>query len=115
MEKFHSRRNVMVGAVASATALTLGRANVRAAEPVVHDVRIKSFSFEPDRLQVSVGDTIRWINDDLAPHTATADEFGWDTGEITTDASMEIIVTKGLETTYFCAFHPHMKGTLVIS
>lgn len=115
MEKVPSRRRVMVGAVASAAALAVTRMQVRAAGPVVHDVRIKAFAFMPERLNVSVGDTIRWTNEDLAPHTATAVEFGWDTGEIVTGASAEIDVTAGMETAYFCAFHPRMLGRLVIS
>lgn len=115
MEKTHSRRNVMVGAVASATALALTRTKVQALEPKVHEVRIKTFTFVPERLEVSVGDVIRWTNEDLAPHTATADEFGWDTEEVVNGASAVIEVTEGMETKYFCSFHPHMKGMLVIS
>ena len=107
-----SRRDVVCGAVASAAVLTA--MPLRSAEPVVHDVAIRSFKFEPAQLQVHIGDTIRWTNHDVAPHTATADEFGWDTEEIAKDASGEITVTEGMETSYFCAFHPHMKGSIEI-
>ena len=115
MGPLHSRRNVLVGAVASATALAFTRKSVPASEPKVHDVQIKEFAFVPERLEVSVGEIIRWTNKDLAPHTATADEFGWDTGEIANRDNAEIEVFEGMETSYFCAYHPHMKGTLVIS
>lgn len=114
MESAISRRNVMVGAVASATVHSLAGSQVEAARRVVHDVRIKAFKFAPDRLDVSVGDIIRWTNEDLAPHTATADDFGWDTHEIVNGANAEVLVTEEMEATYFCAHHPHMKGTLVI-
>ncbi|MFD3191293.1 cupredoxin domain-containing protein [Sedimentitalea sp. HM32M-2] len=114
MEKSLSRRRVMVGAVTTAAALAFTRTQAQSAEPVVHEVRIKAFAFAPETLNVSVGDTIRWTNEDLAPHTATANEFGWDTGEIVNGASAEIMVTKGMEESYFCAFHPHMKGTIAI-
>jgi plastocyanin len=102
----------MGGAVASAA--VLATTPLRSAEPVVHEVAIKSFKFEPAQLQVQIGDTIRWTNHDVAPHTATADEFGWDTEEIAKGASGEIAVTEDMETTYFCAFHPHMKGSIEI-
>lgn len=114
MGQDYSRRGVMVGAVASATAFALTRTKAQAAEPKAHDVGIRSFAFVPERLEVSVGDTIRWTNEDLAPHTATADEFGWDTETIENGNSVEIVVTKGMELTYFCVFHPHMKASLVI-
>lgn len=114
MENAHSRRAVMVGAVATVTALAFTRMQARAKVPVVHEIKIKAFAFTPELLTVSVGDTIRWTNEDLAPHTATADEFGWDTEEIVNGAFAEMQVTEDMETTYFCAFHPHMKGTLVV-
>lgn len=115
MAKTHSRRTVMVGAVASAAALTLTRSAAQAVSPVIHEVTIKAFAFVPDHLNVSVGDTIRWTNEDLAPHTATAEAFGWDTQEIVTGARADIVVTEEMEIGYFCAFHPHMKGTLTIA
>lgn len=110
-----SRRALMGGAVASAAALTFLRAKTTAAKPMIHEVRITSFTFEPEHLEVSVGDIIRWTNEDLPPHTATALEFGWDTAEIEKGASAEVTVTEGMETAYFCVFHPHMTGTLSIS
>ncbi|WP_300030320.1 cupredoxin domain-containing protein [uncultured Roseobacter sp.] len=115
MERLHSRRNVLVGAVVSATALAFTRKGAHAQEPGIHVVQITKFAFVPDRLEVSVGDTIRWTNQDLAPHTATAGGFGWDSSEIVNGSSAEIVVTEGMETSYFCVFHPHMRATLEIS
>lgn len=111
MEKSVSRRGVMVGAAAFAAVLT---PIASAAENKVHEVEIKSFEFEPAHVQVRLGDTIRWTNRDLAPHTATADEFGWDTEELAQGESGDVIVTEGMETSYFCIFHPHMKGTIEV-
>ncbi len=106
-----TRRAVVSGAAATAVALTTGSpANALAH---THTVRIQSFAFVPARIEVRVGDTIKWINEDLAPHTATANEFGWDTGEITQNQTSEITVSADMETAYFCVFHPHMKGELV--
>jgi plastocyanin len=61
-----------------------------------------------------VGEIIRRSNFDLAPHTATENAFGWDTGEIAKSMSKELVVTDDMETRYFCAFHPHMKGNIKI-
>lgn len=109
-----TRRGALVGAVASATVLTLVRSAQADSEPVTHEVRIKNFVFSPDQIKVKTGDKIRWINDDLAPHTATAREYGWDTGEISGGGSAEVLVTSEMETSYFCAFHPHMIASLII-
>ncbi|MEH6836832.1 MULTISPECIES: hypothetical protein [Falsihalocynthiibacter] len=50
----------------------------------------------------------------MAPHTATGDKAGWDTGEIAQDESNEIIVNVEMETYYFCVYHPHMKASFEI-
>lgn len=83
--------------------------------PRTHRIEISGFKFKPDKLEVSVGDTITWINMDIAPHTATAAEGRWDTGELAKGAEASIIVIADMETSYFCAFHPMMKAQLSIS
>lgn len=85
-----------------------------ASEPTTHIVRIKSFAFVPNHIEVNVGDTIQWVNEDLAPHTATADDFEWDTGELVQNQVAEVVVTDEMQTTYFCVFHPHMKGKITL-
>ncbi len=110
-----TRRSVLVGAVASATAVTLKPRMSVADQPTIHDVKIQNFKFVPDIIEVELGDVIKWTNEDLAPHTATAVEFGWDTEEITNGASAEVTVTEGMEASYFCAFHPNMTGSIKIS
>ena len=110
------RRDILIGASAIAGALTIPKFHgFAAASPKMHDIRIKSFRFEPQHLVVKVGDTICWTNEDLAPHTATATEAGWDTGEIVKDDTRSIVVADGMETSYFCAFHPHMKGAIELA
>lgn len=110
-----TRRAAMAGVVASATTFAVAPRMLSAGQPTLHDVRIQSFQFVPDVIRAKPGDVIRWTNDDLAPHTATADEFGWDTGDLAKGQSAEITVGVATETTYFCAYHPHMKGAIEIS
>ncbi len=107
-----TRRTVLVGTVALAAVPVPFAAS--AEPPTRHEIEIKSFAFQPDIIQVRPGDTIRWINRDLAPHTATADAFGWDTGALETNEFADVLATEGMETTYFCAFHPHMKASIEI-
>lgn len=115
MNRSVTRRGVVFGAVASAAALALPPMTRAADQPTVHTVKIQSFKFEPSHIQVQVGDVIRWTNEDLAPHTATANEFDWDTEELAQNASAEIVVMEQMETRYFCAFHPHMTGSFGVA
>ncbi len=80
-----------------------------------HRVEIGDFEFSPAALEVSVGDTIIWVNHDITPHTATATDGSWDTGELANGAEARIAVTANTGSDYFCAFHPVMKALLAIS
>jgi plastocyanin len=112
MRDLLTRRDIIVGATAI-TVAPIPQA-LRANTPAIHEVAIQSFQFGPAILRVRVGDAIRWTNHDLAPHTATADQFGWDTGTLERGEMAAIKVTAGMELSYFCIFHPHMKGRVVL-
>lgn len=81
-------------------------------KPKLHIVRIADFVFAPDTLAVHPGDRIRWVNDDIVPHTATATDESWDTGEVNPSESGEIVVTRAMAVSYYCRFHPMMKANL---
>lgn len=77
-------------------------------------VRIIRFVFDPERVEVLAGDSITWENGDLAPHTATADDGSWDTGTLERGGRGRVTFDAPGEYPYFCAYHPHMKGTVVV-
>lgn len=88
---------------------------------------IINFLYEPETIEVAVGTTINWTNQDRFGHTVTAgrkgsadpDSFDLILGK-TTDAD-----TTGLQAAftfevagtfeYFCRYHPSMEGTVVVS
>lgn len=116
----YTRRSLLKQvAVASATAalgtgLVLGT-SACAAKPVNHRVEIKGFKFIPENLTVRPGDTITWINMDIAPHTATATDKSWDTGILRKGEMKTITVTKGMSLPYYCFYHPSMKAGLKLA
>lgn len=101
-------------ALAAASVLPLTSAGrVRAhGKPKTHIVHITDFAFAPDTQKVHAGDTLQWINDDIVPHTATATDESWDTGELKPGQTGEIKVTANMHGAYFCRFHPSMKAKL---
>ena len=108
------RRTALTLLATAPVALSLsiaGRAN--AAE--THVVKIQGFKFLPNELDVKVGDTIEFRQGDNAPHTATARDKSWDTGTLGNGESAQIKVVADMGTSYFCKFHPMMKGTLNIT
>jgi plastocyanin len=42
------------------------------ASPKTFHVAIKGFKFQPEKLEVEVGDTVTWTNEDIVPHIVTA-------------------------------------------
>lgn len=102
------RRQVLLGAMGMLIAPT----GVWAENPVTHVIDIRNLKFAPHTLSVRLGDRVRWVNRDIAPHTATADDGSWDTGELALGESATIEITATQSMNYFCAFHPHMRGAL---
>ena len=93
-----------------ATAAHAGNSNVDSTE---HVVEITGFKFVPESLTVKAGDTITWINKDIAPHTASADDKSFDTGELKQNESGSITISSDQTITYFCKYHPSMKAKLM--
>jgi len=76
-----------------------------------------AFGFTPDTITVVIGrnNTINWINDDTAPHTATSDTAGvFDTGTIAPGASASLTLATPGTYTYHCSFHAWMQGTVIV-
>ena len=98
----------------TAAAAVLAAAAATAAGAATHTVVMEAVAFQPATLTVSAGDTIQWVNKDAFPHTATADDKSFDSGEIAAGKSWKLVAKKKGTFAYICAYHPTMKGTLVV-
>jgi plastocyanin len=88
-----------------------------AAEPAGEEVAVDiiDFSYDPDAVEIAVGDTITWTNQDGVPHTATASERDvLQSGAIASGESFSQTFEEAGEYEYFCEFHPNMLGTIVV-
>ncbi len=79
-----------------------------------HTVQIRNLRFSPSELVVAPGDTVVWVNNDLIPHTITADDRSWDSERLNQNDRWEVVVHEGMRETYFCRYHPSMTGRLLI-
>jgi plastocyanin len=89
-----------------------GPVAVAGARPAMHTVVIDSMRFEPARLTVNVGDEIEWFNHDPFPHTVTAQDGEFDSGEIGPGRSWHYLATTPGVITYACGLHPAMAAEL---
>ena len=86
-------------------------------------------AFSPNPVNIKVGDTVTWINDDTQFHTVVSGDpsGGGDTGKVF-DSGLSgptALTTKGKtfshkftekgEFPYFCQLHPTMVGKIVVS
>jgi plastocyanin len=77
-------------------------------------VEIANFEYNPDPVRVAAGGKVIWLNQDSAPHTATADDGSFDTGTIDEGKlKSETFKTPGTFT-YHCEIHPQMHGTIEV-
>jgi plastocyanin len=79
-------------------------------------VTISGFAYQPSTDTVAVNTTVKWTNQDTAPHTATSDagSGSWDTGSLATSASGSHQFTTTGSFSYHCTAHPSMHGTIVV-
>lgn len=66
-------------------------------------------------LTIPIGTTVTWRNADDVPHTATARDGGFDTGNLAPGGSASLAFTTAGSFAYFCRYHPSMAGTLVVT
>ena len=77
-------------------------------------------AFQPNPVQVSVGTTVTWTNNDAQPHTATSGQNAtpdgmFDSSIMAPGATFEHTFTEAGEYPYFCLLHPNMVGTVSVS
>lgn len=78
-------------------------------------VDIENFAYDPDPVEVAVGDTVTWTNRDVVPHTATAqDRDLLQSGTLGKDDSYRQTFDEPGTYEYFCEFHAQMEGTIVV-
>ena len=80
--------------------------------PRAEKVEIVNFAYNPDPVTIQEGGKVIWINRDSAPHTATADDGSFDTGELQEGKLKSETFKEAGEFTYFCSIHPNMHGTI---
>lgn len=83
-------------------------------DSVVH-VRMHNLRFTPDTLRVPAGTVIVWQNEDPLPHTVTAADGSWDSGDIPPGGAWRRRFTEPGTVHITCAPHPFMHAVVVVT
>jgi plastocyanin len=84
------------------------------------EIKLVNFKFTPAQLTVKVGTTVVWTSEDNVPHTVTADDGSFDSGNLKKGDSFKFTFTKAGKFPYYCAFHGAaggggMSGTITVT
>jgi plastocyanin len=88
---------------------------------IVEDSSTKTTdAFSPNPIQVSVGSTVTWTNDDSVIHTVNSGTSPTESGLFSSPImnpgdTFEYTFTEAGEVPYFCLLHPNMVGTANVS
>ncbi|WP_405804388.1 cupredoxin family copper-binding protein [Streptomyces sp. NBC_00210] len=87
-----------------------------AAKPADHTIVIKNMAYAQPKLTVTVGQTVKWVNEDSAPHTVTitSGPEKFDSGNLDKGESWSFTFTKAGTYSYYCAVHPDMKAQITV-
>ncbi|MEU3569056.1 cupredoxin domain-containing protein [Kitasatospora sp. NPDC036755] len=84
--------------------------------PFAGTVAMRDFSFEPADLTVRPGTVVTVTNTGTTPHTLTAQDGTFDTGPVAPGATATVTApSQPGASSYLCAFHHFMRGTLTVS
>jgi plastocyanin len=82
-------------------------------------------AFSPNPIQVSVGNTVTWTNNDSQPHTVTSGSNGQPDNKFNPSPNFSPLLNQGQtfsftfteagDYPYFCMLHPNMVGTVNVS
>ena len=80
-------------------------------------VEIKGFAFNPATITVTKGTTVKWTNNDNAPHTVTTTSAPVDFDSGTKNKGDTFTQTFDTAGTYgyYCSIHPSMKGKIIVT
>jgi plastocyanin len=102
------------GAPVAPRAQTPKTSTVESSQVDTHTILIAAFKYQPETLRVRVGETVEWKNQDIVPHTATAGDNAFDSGNMAKNSSWKFVANEKGEHAYVCTLHPNMKGKLVV-
>ena len=114
------------GNATNATATGASGANTGTSVSIVSgSSSLTDTAYQPNPIQVSVGNTVTWTNDDAQPHTVTSGSNGQPDNKFNSSPNFSPLVNPGQTFSftftqagnypYFCMLHPNMVGTVSVS
>jgi plastocyanin len=75
---------------------------------------MRNLAFTPAKVEITVGTTVAWTNDDQLAHSVTADDGSWDSDLIEPGATWRRTFDRPGTYGFHCTPHPFMKGAVSV-
>src|SRR5215204_963953 len=80
----------------------------------VASVSIADHYFDVADIAIEPGTTVLWVNEGKVPHTVTADDGSFDSGELYPEDSYIVTFLGSGRLSYHCQLHPEMVGSVTV-
>ncbi|MEJ7561566.1 MAG: cupredoxin domain-containing protein [Ilumatobacteraceae bacterium] len=80
----------------------------------VMEISIVDFNFDPAEMEVPVGTTVRWTNNDSFDHTVKADDGTFESETLGGGDTFEFTFETAGTFSYICGIHPSMQGMITV-
>ncbi len=78
-------------------------------------VSIENFAFDPGDATIHAGGTVIWTNQDIVPHTVTADDGSFRSGSLAQGDRFKHTFDRAGTFAYHCEFHANMHAMVTVS
>jgi plastocyanin len=78
------------------------------------NITVRLFHFQPTRLQVALGTTVTWTNEDEIYHSITAENAVFNQALDRKGKKFSFTFNKPGTYTYYCERHEHMRGAIEV-
>jgi plastocyanin len=104
---------VVAGQQAGVAVIQLTKQAPGGPAPLLAEVSMANTAFNPQSVEVRVGGSVRWTNNDNTAHNATGAGFT-STGNMNPGAAIERQMDTAGTFQYSCTLHAGMNGTIVV-
>ncbi len=77
-------------------------------------VSIKQFAYTPNSVTISVGGTVVWTNNEIIPHTVTADDGSFTSDTLSKGDTFSHTFTAAGTIKYHCTYHTNMIAEVIV-
>jgi plastocyanin len=101
-------------ALLAAATVVLGLLPWRGASAEDHVIVVKGLTFIPEDIQIPVGDSLTWINEDSDQHDPAAESGEFDSPTLAKGQRYSHRFDQAGNVGYFCKVHTYMRGTITV-